>query len=323
MRKSAQRGSTTGGRGNRRVLAALAAFVVIGGMIAVTQVSNAATRRQQRTAAVAANCAPAGTSGRVDTKRDLGTPDDGTVRNYRDDQGNAPTGRRGEATPTGETRARRSAVTPTSEPPARRGAATPTSEPPARRGAATPTSAPASGRATDRAPKPAGSASGTGKASEPAPSCPPGTAQAETAAEENGLEVLGDDCGGSKLGKHDGFQKGNRCVDTQFGEVGNAANNPSLLITDAPETVKVGQAFTISVATRNLVRDRFLGAAAGGYYLESSFLTSEGLVRGHFHTACRMLSSEDNAPDPAPAPAFFVATEDGKGGKNSDTLKIQ
>ncbi|HLL67517.1 MAG TPA: hypothetical protein VK453_17665, partial [Micromonosporaceae bacterium] len=47
------------------------------------------------------------------------------------------------------------------------------------------------------------------------------------------------------------------------------------------------------------------------------------LVRGHFHTACRMLSSEDNAPDPAPAPAFFVATEDGKGGKNSDTLKIQ
>ncbi|HLL68582.1 MAG TPA: hypothetical protein VK453_23130, partial [Micromonosporaceae bacterium] len=139
----------------------------------------------------------------------------------------------------------------------------------------------------------------------------------------NGLNILGDSCAKTKLAKHDGLQKGNRCVDTEFGEVGNAANNPSLLITDAPETVKVGQAFTISVATRNLVRDRFLGAAAGGYYLESSFLNPQGLVRGHFHTACRMLSSEDNAPDPAPAPAFFVATEDGKGGKNSDTLKIQ
>ena len=39
------------------------------------------------------------------------------------------------------------------------------------------------------------------------------------------------------------------------------------------------------------MRDRFLGAAAGGYYLESSFLNGQGLQRGHFHTACRILAS--------------------------------
>ena len=44
------------------------------------------------------------------------------------------------------------------------------------------------------------------------------------------------------------------------------------------------------MSTRNLIRDRFLGAAVGGYYLESSVL-KHGIQRGHFHTACRMLSS--------------------------------
>ena len=78
--------------------------------------------------------------------------------------------------------------------------------------------------------------------------------------------------------------------------------------------MRVNQFFDIRVSTRNLVRDRFLKAADGGYYMESSFLTAEGLVRGHFHTACRMLATTRQAPDPAPAPAFFVATEDGKGG---------
>ena len=53
--------------------------------------------------------------------------------------------------------------------------------------------------------------------------------------------------------------------------------------------------FTLQVSTRNLVRDRFLAAGQGGYYVESSVLTGEGLVRGHFHTACRMLSSTSEA----------------------------
>jgi hypothetical protein len=136
------------------------------------------------------------------------------------------------------------------------------------------------------------------------------------------LGVLANSCEGSNLGEHDGFQAGNRCVSTQFGEVAAAGSNASLLITQAPENVNVNQAFTLQVSTRNLIRDRFLAAGQGGYYVESSLLQG-GIVRGHFHTACRMLANENAAPDPAPAPAFFVATEDGRGGRNADTVNIQ
>ncbi|WP_233625086.1 Pecanex-like protein 1 [Actinoplanes sp. ATCC 53533] len=137
-----------------------------------------------------------------------------------------------------------------------------------------------------------------------------------------GLGVLANSCEGSQLEPHDGFQKGNRCVSTEFGEVGAAANNASLLITEAPEQVGVNQAFTLKVSTRNLIRDRFLAAGQGGYYVESSILQG-GIVRGHFHTACRMLANTDEAPDPAPAPAFFVATEDQRGGAAPDVVTIQ
>jgi len=139
----------------------------------------------------------------------------------------------------------------------------------------------------------------------------------------NGLEILANSCDDSNLDDHDGFQVGNRCVDTQFGEVGAAANNPSLLITEFPDEVGVEEPFTIRVSTRNLVRDRFLPAAQGGYYVESSLLNEQGLTRGHFHTACRMLDSTEVAPDPAPAPEFFVATEDGGGGREPDQVTIQ
>jgi hypothetical protein len=98
-------------------------------------------------------------------------------------------------------------------------------------------------------------------------------------------------------------------------------NNPSLLITEAPRAVAVNTPFTLKVSTRNLIRDRFLAAGAGGYYVESSVLEG-GLVRGHFHTACRMLDSTSSAPAPDPVPAFFVATEDSKGGATPDTVTI-
>jgi hypothetical protein len=140
--------------------------------------------------------------------------------------------------------------------------------------------------------------------------------------ENNGLDVLGRDCSNSDLAPHTGFQEAPACVDTAFGEVAGEDKSPSLLITDSPQTVKAGEAFTISVSTRNLVRDRFLGAAAGGYYLESSFLNEDGIQRGHFHTACRMLDSLDTAPDAAPAPEFFVATQDNGGGAAPDTVEI-
>ncbi|MFI5937984.1 hypothetical protein [Actinoplanes sp. NPDC051494] len=138
----------------------------------------------------------------------------------------------------------------------------------------------------------------------------------------NGLEILANTCEDSRLEPHDGFQNGNRCVSTEFGEVGEAAKNATLLITESPQKVGVGEPFTLKVSTRNLIRDRFLAAGQGGYYVESSVL-ADGLVRGHFHTACRMLSSTTEAVDPSPVPAFFVATEDKKGGAAPDTVTIQ
>src|SRR6185437_15838321 len=78
-----------------------------------------------------------------------------------------------------------------------------------------------------------------------------------------GLGVLANNCDESKLQPHDGFQNGNRCVSTEFGEVGAAANNPSLLITEAPRQVNVNTPFSLEVSTRNLIRDRFLAAGKG------------------------------------------------------------
>ena len=138
----------------------------------------------------------------------------------------------------------------------------------------------------------------------------------------NGLEVVGRDCGNSGLTPHDGFQEGRRCVDTAAGEVSAAEDNPSLLITGAPQRVEAGEPFELRVSTRNLVRDRFLAAADGGYYVERSELTSEGIQRGHFHTACRMLESTGVAPDPDREPAAFVATEDGGGGARPDEVTV-
>jgi hypothetical protein len=141
--------------------------------------------------------------------------------------------------------------------------------------------------------------------------------------DNNGLDVLGRDCSESDLDQHDGFQKSPACVSTQMGEVAAEDKLPSLLITAAPETVEVDESFELEVSTRNLVRDRFLGAAEGGYYLESSFLNDDGLQRGHFHTACRLLSSTDKAPDSGKDPEFFLATQDNEGGAEPDTVTIE
>ncbi|MBI4944109.1 MAG: hypothetical protein HY830_25490 [Actinobacteria bacterium] len=168
----------------------------------------------------------------------------------------------------------------------------------------------------------------TGALVTPAASTPPvdvvglAAAQGDPTTTPQGLLILGNSCANSDLAAHTGFQEGPRCVQTSFGEVGPAEQNPSLLITRAPRAVAVGRSFTLRVSTRNLVRDRFLGAAAGGYYLESSYLNADGLQRGHFHTACRMLDSRRQAPDPAPVPAFFKATEDGGGSGTADTVEV-
>jgi len=124
------------------------------------------------------------------------------------------------------------------------------------------------------------------------------------------------------LSRHDGFQEAPTCSATQFGEVSAQANGPSLLIVDAPKKVNVGQPIVLKVSTRNLVRDRFLGAAAGGYYLETALLTGDGLTRGHFHVACRSLGKGNEAPPPDRQGDTFIAVEDGKGGAAPDTVTV-
>jgi hypothetical protein len=143
-----------------------------------------------------------------------------------------------------------------------------------------------------------------------------------TATQAGPASAVDDVCAQSGLPPHTGFQAGPACVSLPFGEVGAAEDNPQLLITESPDEVAVGQPFTLEVSTRNLVRDRFLAAAQGGYYAEPSTLTGDGLVRGHVHTACRVLDGSDLAPRPE-RQAVFVATEDGAGGATPDTVTVQ
>lgn len=129
-------------------------------------------------------------------------------------------------------------------------------------------------------------------------------------------------CAESDLPPHTGFQVGPACVSTPGGELGAAVDNPTLLIVDAPERVRAGQPIVIRVSTRNLVRDQFAPAATGGYYRDPSVLNEDGLVRGHFHTGCRMLGDADEAPEPVRS-EVFVATEDGRGGADPDTVTVR
>ena len=277
--------------GRRRIIAAVATLVAFGGIVTVTQVSDASTRKgTQRALSACDNIqAPKATKLSKDTRQGTYTTNGGKVTQHADD------------------------------------------------GSEVPTKADMRRRCRDWVMQNANNNNGknnnnggnNGGAAQPSASA----GDANTAAGNNnggaatpppgaGLGVLANNCDNTKLPLHDGFQKGDRCVTTEFGEVGSAANNPSLLIVDAPTEVNVNQAFSIKVSTRNLIRDRFLGAAAGGYYVESSLLEN-GIVRGHFHTACRPLANTNEAPAPDPVPDFFVATEDSKGGATPDTVDIQ
>lgn len=226
------------------------------------------------------------------------------------------------ATPDGDDEA-----TEAEEPPAVNRATTrpPATRPPATRRPPVTTGPPQPGRTT-RPPVTTGPPQPGRGDEDPTSQPPPATTTAPPPATTAppGLDFGPDECSeGSGLPPHDGFQNGGRCVDTEMGEVAGAADNPSLLITDAPERVGVNQPFTIRVSTRNLVRDRFLPAGQGGYYVDMSILTAQGLVRGHFHTACRVLTTTEVAPEPAPAPAFFVATEDSQGSAEPDVIEVR
>jgi hypothetical protein len=139
-----------------------------------------------------------------------------------------------------------------------------------------------------------------------------------TAQAADPIEPLATDCSGSDLPPHTGFQVAPACVSTSFGEVAAQDNDPQLLITDAPRTVRPGQDIRLKVSFRNLIRDRFLAAGQGGYYLESATLR-DGLTRGHAHGSCRLIG--DNAPQPD-RQASFQAIEDGQGSATPDTVTL-
>lgn len=297
MQRSAQRRSPAALR-NRRVIAVGAVVLVVGGMLAVTQMSDAATRRfgfgfrsqQQQTA-----CPTSSPTRRWNTRRDLATSQRGRVENHANDAGTA-------ASPSAAASTAQTRCTPSTGTSAGSSA----------------TSSPSTGSTGGG--NNGGGNNGGGNSNRRV-AVPPGGADGANNAQTGLGQVLGRDCTNSQLTLHTGFQDGPRCVETMMGEVPEQAKGASLLITEHPDTVNVNQAFSFTVSTRNVKRDRFLGAAAGGYYLESGFLNDEGIVRGHFHSSCQRLQTTDEAPTPDRA-QFFVATEDGGGGTTPDSVVI-
>ena len=127
---------------------------------------------------------------------------------------------------------------------------------------------------------------------------------------------------GDRLPAHDGHPtEAAACVATPFGEQAAQENGPTLLIVDAPSTVRSGDDIALQVSVRNLVRDDFPPASQGGYLSEPASLDAQGLTRGHVHSACRVLASGQQAPSPDRVTAF-AAIEDGAGGGGPDMVEV-
>lgn len=307
MRRSQYRRATKGPKwlsGKRRLIAAAATLVAFGGIVTVTQVSDASTKRSTDRALAACDRiqAPRASKLSSETKKGTYTTNKGKVTQHSDDGASD--------VPSAQTlrdRCRRWVMQNAGNNSG--GGASPA---PSQSGGTNAGEGQNGGGQNGGGQNDGGNNGGNDGGNNGGGQAPPPGA---------GLGVLANSCDDSQLDPHDGFQIGNRCVSTEFGEVGVAANNPTLLIVDHPDQVEVGQAFTIQVSTRNIIRDRFLAAGQGGYYVESSILQN-GLVRGHFHTACRSLQNANEAPDPAPVPEFFVATEDSQGSATPDTVSI-
>ncbi len=154
-----------------------------------------------------------------------------------------------------------------------------------------------------------------------APATTTSTAAPTTTAAPAPVQIISNTCDDSQLQRHDGFQNAPRCVATDHGEV--AAATPAVLLSRFPRVTRAGQAFQVIISTRNLVRDRFLAAAAGGYYAERSILDGNGITRGHLHVYVQALSDGSNVPDADANPLeFFQAVEDGGGGAGLSRLTV-
>jgi hypothetical protein len=272
MRPRSARSSTPPYK-NKRVLALLAAVVVCGGVLTVTQVAGASTwRRWGGNRPPQSACPPANAGGATQTSSASPTASGSSsngprtstqngrqVRQWSDDSGNGQQIRRPGRNP-------RPTCTPTS---------------------------PANGSASPS------STSTT----------PP-------------LDIQQTNCSESNLQAHGGFQDANRCVSTDHGEVGELAKNPTALIVEFPQGgVRVNTPFTITVSTQNIIRNRFLGAAVGGYYAEMDELNAQGFAQGHAHLGCRILQNTNEAPDPTRSD-FFVALEDNAGSDSPDRIVV-
>jgi hypothetical protein len=162
---------------------------------------------------------------------------------------------------------------------------------------------------------------------QPSPTCTPTTTTGPSASPSASsttppLDILATSCADSQLPAHTGFQDANRCISTDHGEVGELAKNPTALIVEFPEDgVQANTPFTITISTQNIIRDRFLGAAVGGYYAEMDLLNAQGFARGHAHLGCRMLPNTNAAPDPTRS-IFFVAIEDQAGSDTPDRIVV-
>lgn len=133
--------------------------------------------------------------------------------------------------------------------------------------------------------------------------------------------VLGPtDCSDSNLPSHTGFQIAPACVGTAFGAVPAQENSPSLLIVRAPNRVAANTPFSWTFVTDNLEKSEFLPAAQGGYFAQPARLNGNGIVKGHVHSGCYLLSSTRRAPNGADRATFFLATEDNLGAEGDPSF---
>jgi hypothetical protein len=164
-----------------------------------------------------------------------------------------------------------------------------------------------------------------GNGRNPRPNCTPtrpSSASPSSSSTTPPLDIQGTSCDDSRKQRHTGFQEdAERCVATDHGEVGQLSKNPTALIVQSPQSVRVGEAFQVVISTRNIIRDRFLAAAQGGYYAEMDQLAGNGLARGHAHFACNVLANTNEAPAPSRS-QFFVAIEDRAGSATPDRITV-
>ena len=127
----------------------------------------------------------------------------------------------------------------------------------------------------------------------------------------------------SQLPPHTGFQDGNRCVSTEFGEVGTADKNPTLLITAAPRAS--GSASSSTSGQHPQPGPRPVPRGRAGRLLQGELVPHRrrawSAATSTPRAGCCHVDHA-GARRPHPVPAFFVATEDGGGGADARHVTI-